>query len=60
MTNMTFEVFGFLMLYQDLLIIKFSVAVPTPGFTLLLLLSSHVYVKTNAPKSYSLSTNLSL
>jgi len=39
--NVTLKMLGFLMLDQNFLIIKFSVAIPTPWLTLLLLLSAH-------------------
>lgn len=41
MTNMTFEVFCFLVLNKNLLVIKISVAVPAPRLHLLLLLAAH-------------------
>lgn len=41
MTDMTFEVFCFLMLNENLLIFKFAITIPTPGSRLLLLLASH-------------------
>jgi len=39
--NVTLEMLGLLMLDQNLLVVEFSVAVPAPRLTLLLLLSSH-------------------
>ena len=43
MTDMTFEMFRFLMLKENLFIVKFPVTVPTPGFRLFLFLSSHQF-----------------
>lgn len=43
MTDMTFEMFRFLMLEKNLLIVKFPITVPTPGFGLFLFLSSHQF-----------------
>lgn len=39
--DVAFEMFGFLVLNENLLIVEFSVAIPTPGFRLLLLFPSH-------------------
>lgn len=41
-TDVAFEMLGLLVLDEDLLIIKVSVAVPAPGLELLLLLPPHV------------------
>lgn len=41
MTYVAFEMLCFLVLYQDLLIIKISVTIPAPRLQLLLLLATH-------------------
>jgi len=43
MANMTLKMLGFLVLNQDFLIIKLTIAIPTPRFTLLLLFTSHIF-----------------
>lgn len=48
MTNVTLEMLGFLMLNQNLLVIKLSVTIPTPWLTLLLLLPAHYKLPTTA------------
>lgn len=41
MANVTFKMLGFLMLNEDFLVVKLTITVPTPGFTLLLLFTTH-------------------
>lgn len=41
MTNVTLKMFGFLVLYQYLFVVEFTIAVPAPGLHLLLLFAAH-------------------